>query len=808
MIRNYLKTAYRSLLKNKGFTAINVLGLALGLATCLLIVFYVFDELSYDHYNAKIDRIYRVNSDIKFGGNENSYAVSPAPLAAAIKASFPEIEQVVRFRNRGGYQVKKGNQDIEEDNMIYTDPSIFNVFTIQMIDGDPATALKEPHSVVITDEMARKYFNRTTNVAGQTLTFGDTAFYKVTGVIKKLPKQSHFNFDFFLSSSTLHSDEDLAWFSNNFNTYLLLRPGTDYKKLQAKLPSFLRAQAGAQLQSILHINFDQLEKGGSYFRFSLTPLKDIHLHSDRVGEIGMNGNISSVYIFSSIGLFILLIACINFMNLSTARSANRAREVGVRKVLGSARGQLIAQFLTESVIVTLVAAVIAVFAAWALLPLFNNLAGKELVVTPQVFEWSLPVLFGIVVIIGFIAGAYPAFFLSAFQPIQVLKGKLAGGFKGGFLRGSLVVFQFFISIVLIIGTLVVYKQLKYIQDKDLGFNRDHVLIIQRIWQLGDKDKAFRSEISQLAGVKSASLSGFLPTSDAGNSTSFFKNPTLDQKNALLTQEWFVDENYIPTLDIKMAAGRNFSAQMATDSTAVVINEAAAMQLGYENPINQELYTPNDPMGKTMKTYHIIGVMKNFNYRSLKEDIKPLLLVYQEDRGAMTVRIKTSNIPALLDQVKAKWTSFVPSKEFNYTFMDDAFNQQYNTEQRTGTIAITLTSLAIIIACLGLFGLAAYAAEQRTKEIGIRKVLGANISTIVGMLSKDFIKLVLIAIVLAVPIGWYFMDKWLQGFAYRINIQWWIFAAAGLAAIIIAFVTISFQSIKAALINPVKSLRSE
>jgi putative ABC transport system permease protein len=808
MIKNYFKTAYRTLLKNKGFTAINVLGLALGLATCLLIVFYVFDELSYDRYNTKIDRIYRINSEIKFGGNENSYAVCPAPTAAALKATFPEVEQVVRFRSRGGFQVKKGNQDIEEDNMIYTDPSIFDVFTINMMDGNPATALKEPHSVVLTDEMARKYFGRTDNVVGQLMTFGDTASYKVTGVIKKLPKESHFNFDFYLSLSTYHSDEDLAWFSNNFNTYVLLRPGTNPEKFQAKLNPFLRKQAGPQLQSILHIDFDQLEKQGNYFRFSMMPLKDIHLHSSMVNEMAMNGNIITIYIFSCIALFILLIACVNFMNLSTARSANRAREVGVRKVLGSARLQLIVQFLTESVLITLVAAIIAIFIAWALLPVFNHMSGKELVVTPQILGWLLPVLFGIVVLIGFVAGAYPAFFLSAFQPIQVLKGKLAGGFKGGFLRGSLVVFQFFISIVLIIGTLVVYNQLKYIQDKDLGFDRDHVLIVNRVWQLGNNDKTFRNEVSQLAGVKSASLSGFLPTSDVGNSTSFFKTPTLDQKNALLTQEWFADENYIPTLGIKMAAGRNFSPQMPTDSDALIINEAAAEQLGFTNAIDHILYAPDDPMAKHMKKYHIIGVMKNFNYRSLKEDIKPLLLVYQDDRGAMTVRIKSSNIPALIDQIKTKWASFVPNKEFSYSFMDEAFDNQYRTEQRTGGIAIALTSLAIIIACLGLFGLAAYAAEQRTKEIGIRKVLGASVSTIVGMLSKDFIKLVLIAIVLAVPIGWYAMDKWLQNYANRIHIQWWVFALAGFGAIVIAFITISFQSIKAALTNPVKSLRSE
>ncbi|HVV53823.1 MAG TPA: ABC transporter permease, partial [Mucilaginibacter sp.] len=539
MIRNYIKTAYRNLLKNKGFTAINILGLALGLATCLLIVFYVYDELSYDQYNVKADRIYRVNNDIKFGGNENSYAVSPAPMGPALKATFPEIEDEVRFRTRGGFQVKKGNQEIQEYNVVYADPSLFNVFTLPMIDGDPATALKEPHSVVITEDMALKYFNKM-NVVGQVLTCDDTAQYKITGVIKNIPTQSHFNFDFFVSMSTLPESRDIAWFSNNFNTYLLLRPGTDPNKLQSKFADFLRKQAGAQLESILHINFDQFEKAGNYFRFSLTPLKDIHLHSNRVAELSGNGNIQYIYIFSAIAIFILLIACVNFMNLSTARSSTRAKEVGVRKVLGSARKNLVFQFLTESVMVTLVAAIIAIFAAWGLLHTFNQLSGKQLTITSHILIWLLPVVLLLVIVIGFLAGSYPAFFLSGFQPIEVLKGKLAAGFKAGFLRSFLVVFQFSISIFLIIGTLVIYSQLRYIQNKDLGFDRDHVLIVDRIWTLGNKDRDFREEVSQLAGVKSASLSGFLPTSNVGNSSSFFKDPVIDQKRAILSQIWTVD----------------------------------------------------------------------------------------------------------------------------------------------------------------------------------------------------------------------------------------------------------------------------
>jgi putative ABC transport system permease protein len=807
MIKNYIKTAFRNLLKNKGFTAINVLGLALGLGTCLLIVFYVFDELSYDKYNVNAGRIYRINNDIKFGGNEGSYAMTPAPTAAALKSDFPEIEQVVRLRNQGGNQVKKGNQNIQENAMIYADQSLFDVFTLPMISGDPKTALKEPHTIVISEKIAEKYFN-TTNAVGKVLTFNDTSLYKITGVIKNVPSQSHFHFDFFISMATLADSRNNAWFSNNYNTYLLLRKGTNINAFRAKLPQFMIKHAGPQLQDILHLNFDQLEKGGNYFRFSLTPLLNIHLQSNSQDELEANGNIQTVYIFSAIAVLILLIACVNFMNLSTARSANRAKEVGVRKVLGSARKHLIAQFLTESIIVTLVGAIIAVFAAWGLLGVFNDLSGKELAVTPHIILWLLPVLILFILVVGCLAGSYPALYLSSFQPIEVLKGKLAAGFKNSVLRNVLVVGQFVISIGLIIGTMVIYNQLKYIENKDIGFNREQVLTVWDTGALGDKAKTFKQELKQLAGVQSVSMTGYLPTDGIDNNSSVFKDPVLDQKRAVLSSIWFVDDDYIPTLGMKVVAGRNFSKDMATDSTAIIVNEAAAKLLAFPDPLNKKLYVPQDNMAKIMKEYHIVGVIKDFNFKSLRENVTPLMLFNGEDRNAINIRMKSSDIKALVEQVKAKWISFSPNQTFNYSFMDKDFDKLYRAEQRTGQIAVSFTSLAIVIACLGLFGLAAYAAEQRNKEIGIRKVLGANVSNIVGMLSKDFISLVLVAILVAVPIAWYFMHQWLQGFAYHQNVQWWIIAVAGLGALLIAFVTISFQSIKAALTNPVKSLRSE
>jgi putative ABC transport system permease protein len=806
MIRNYIKTAFRTLTKNKGFTAINVLGLALGLAACLLIVFYVFDELSYDHYNTKGDRIYRVNEDLKLGNNNVLYAVCMPPLAQTLKNDFPEVEDAVRLKAAGGFHVKKGTESIREYGTVFADPSIFNVFTLPMIHGNSATALKEPNSVVLTESTAKKYFN-TTNAVWQTLKINDNQLFTVTGVIKDVPKQSHFNFDFFVSMSSFPDSRSNQWLRSDYNTYVLLKKGFDHKVFEKKLPAFLNKYSSGEMQAELHLTMDAFEKSGSYFRLNLTPLFDIHLHSNRSGELSGNGTVQYVYIFSAIAVFILLIACINFMNLSTARSSNRAREVGVRKVLGSPRKYLIAQFLTESILITLVATIIALFAALALLPLFNQLSGKELIIGPHAFAWLIPSLLVIVIVVGGIAGSYPAFFLSAFQPINVLNGKISTGFKGGRLRSVLVVFQFSISIFLIIGTIVIYNQLNYIQTKNLGYNRNQVLIIKKAFELGGHAKAFKQEVKQLPGVVNATLTGFLPTTQARNTSIFYKDAAADTKESIFPQSWSVDEDYIPTLDMKMASGRNFSRQMSTDSLGLVINETAARFLGFKDPLNKILYRNMDGNKNHVKGYHIIGVVKDFHFNSLRENISPVILMQNEDTGDLSLKVSTSNLPALIAQIKSKWESFTPV-HFEYSFMDQDFEATYRSEQRTGTIFMIFTVLAIIIACLGLFGLAAYAAEQRTKEIGIRKILGASVSVIVGTLSRDFIKLVLISVVIATPAAWFLMNKWLQDFAYRINIQWWVLVSSAFVAIIIAMITISFQSIKAALANPVKSLRSE
>ncbi|MEO6981009.1 MAG: ABC transporter permease, partial [Mucilaginibacter sp.] len=757
MFKNYLKTAFRSLLKNKGFTAINILGLALGLTTCLLIVFYVFDELSYDRYNIKHDRIYRVNTDLKAGSNETSFAITAPPVADALVKEFPEVERSMRIGQGVNIRFKKGNQVVDEKKAFYCDNSIFGIFTLPLLRGDAKTALSDANSMVISEDIALKYFN-TINVTDKVmLLVSDSTLHKITGVMQNMPAQSHFNADILIG---MRPNTDHSWAHFNTSTYILLKQGADSKKLESKFADLIRRKVTTP-----QFNYNKFAASGNYIKLNLTPLTDIHLHSNRQRELGLNNNVQYIYIFSAVAVFILVLACINFMNLSTARSANRAREVGVRKVLGSSRGYLIAQFLAESLMVTLVASVIAVFAAWAMLPLFNQLSGKSLAISGHTFTWLLPAMLSIVITVGVLAGAYPAFYLSAFQPIQVLKGKLAIGFKGSFLRSFLVVFQFSISIFLIIGELVIYNQLTFIRNKDLGFNRSQVLIIKNVNSIDTK--VFKQQVKQLPGVLNATLTHYLPTANL-SALNYVDAGTV--KN-IETQFWQVDADYIGTMGMKLVQGRNFNAQFLTDSTAVIINQAMAKMIGYNGDPATKIHDGKD--------YNIIGVVKDFNFSSLRDNIAPVMLVMNTDwMASLSVRLNTANLPALMQNIESKWKALQPGLNFEYSFMDDDFNALYNNEQRMGKLFIIFTTLAIIIACLGLFGLAAYAAEQRTREVSIRKVLGASVSAITSMLSKDFVKLVIISIVIATPLAWLVMQKWLQGFAYRQDIQWWVFVVTG------------------------------
>jgi len=809
MIKNYLKIAWRNIAKNKIFSFINIAGLAIGLACFSLIALYVADELSYDRYHEKANRIYRVDSDILFGSTEQKLAVCSDPMGATLKKDYPQVEQYVRlYTSDGPKRIKKGDVFITEVNVANADSTLFDVFTLPAVAGDVNTALDEPNTVALTETMAQKYFG-STDVIGKMLETNEngSTLYKVTAVIKDMPRNSHFTADFFFSMDNV----SYGWgnyLSHNFQTYIVLQKGTDPKEFSANFSQIILKYIVPQARQFMQINsIEEFKKAGNKLEYSLTPLTAIHLRSDKKGELDANSSIQYVYIFSAVAIFILLIACINFMNLSTARSANRAKEVGIRKVLGTERRTLIRQFLTESTFTAVISLAISLLISWFMLPYFNDLSGKSLFLAKLFQRSFLPFLLLLPLIVGLLAGSYPAFFLSSFQPISVLKGKISTGSKRSFLRGSLVIFQFATSIFLIIGTVVVYRQLNYIQSKKLGFNKDQVLVINGTGVLREKSSPFMNEGLKMKGVISGTFSGFLPVSNTSrNDNTFSKEAVMDSKNGFNMQVWTIDDNYIGTLGMDIARGRNFSKEFPSDSSAVIINETTARLLGYDDPLGKKIYS-NDG-GGNMTVYNIVGVVRNFHFESLRENIGPLCFLYGRSRWLTSFKINTADIRSLVRNIEGQWKAMVPSMPFSYRFMDDAFDNMYREEQRTGKIALSFAVLAILIACLGLFGLATYMAEQRTKEIGVRKVLGATVSNIVSMLSKDFLKLVMISAVLAFPLAWWAMHKWLLDFAYRINIGWWVFVAAGLVAIAIALITVSFQAIKAAIANPVKSLRTE
>ncbi|MFL0353094.1 FtsX-like permease family protein [Xanthomarina sp. GH4-25] len=810
MIRNYFKIAWRNLIKNKGFTAINIIGLSLGIGCFVMISMFVIDELSYDSYHENADRIYRINSDIIFGGTEMSMALSSDPFGETLKKDYPEVDEYVRFYASGGSKlIKKGNEYINETATTHVDSTLFHIFTLPAIIGNTKTALNEPNTVVITETAAKRYFGSAELAMGQMLETDDNnkTLYKINAVIEDIPENSHFNFDFFFSMDNV--DYTFGnYMSHNFHTFILLKEGINYEVFQKNFKEVINKYIVPQASQFMQIeSIEEFEATGNKLEYSLIPLKDIHLHSSRLYELSANGNIQYVYIFSAAALFILLIACINFMNLTTARSSGRAKEVGIRKVLGSEKKALIGQFLTESTLIAGLALIVGLFFVWLSLGWFNNISGKDMLLTSLLSPKFLIFLFLLPLVVGVLAGIYPAFFLSSFKPIKVLKGKLSTGHKKNTLRNFLVVFQFATSIILIIGTIVIYKQINHIQTTNLGFNKDQVVVVNNSGLPSETRQSLKNEIAQLAEVKSASFAGYLPVSSSSRSDTTFSTETvMTESNGFNMQFWRVDYDYLETVGMEMKEGRGFSREFGSDSLGIILNETAVKLTGFENPVGKKIYSADRENNVTVFT--IIGVVKNFNYESLRENVGALSFVLGNNSWETAYRFNTSNVSGLLSTIENKYKAAAPGMPFHYEFLDEAFDDMYRQERRVGTVALAFALLAIIIACLGLFGLATYIAEQRTKEIGIRKVLGASVSTIVKMLSTDFVKLVILAFVIATPIAWWFMNSWLQDFAYRIELNWWIFAVTGIVALVIALITLSFQAIKAAIANPVKSLKTE
>ena len=807
MLQNYIKIAWRNLVRNRAFSAINIIGLAMGLATCLLIMLYILDELSYDRFNEKADRIVRVIFRGYVQGEKMNEAHVMPPTAQTLKADYPEVMEATRLRKAYSAIIKYGEKTFNDDAIVFADSNFFQVFTLPFRQGNPKTALVQPNTAVITQEMAHKYFGNDDPI-GKVLNFKSwNTTYTVTGVINKIPANSHFHFDLFASMASFPDAKQPSWMTSEFFTYLVLPKGYDYKQLEAKLPQVVEKYMGPQLQKGMGMSLAEFRKKGNDVGLYLQPLTDIHLHSTLNGELGANGDIQYVYIFGAIALFMLIIACINFMNLSTAGASKRAKEVGIRKALGSLRQSLTAQFLVESLLLTAFSLILAVGLVYLTLPLFNDLASKALVLNFMTTPWLLPALLLFGLFVGVLAGSYPAFFLSSFKPVAVLKGtKFTGERKSIGLRSSLVVVQFFISITLMVSTAVVYQQLSYIQNKKLGYNKDQVLVLPETWLLGNKEEVFRNQLMQDPRVVNVSTSGYLPAGPTNNNN-FMVYPDASSTQLVKTLRYDVDYNYLSVLGMEMAAGRNFSKAYGTDSTGVVLNETAARTFGWgNNALGHTITNTNNDGNKG--TYRVIGVVKDFHFKSLHERISPLVMTLGHTGGTVIVKVKTKDVTGLLASLNTQWKQLTADAPFTYSFLDDRFNDTYKSEQKIGLILGLFAGLTIFVACLGLFGLATFTAEQRTKEIGVRKVLGASVASIVGLLSKDFLKLVAIAIMLASPVAWYAMNRWLQDFAYKIDIAWWMFALAGILSVSIALLTVSFQSIKAALMNPVKSLRSE
>jgi putative ABC transport system permease protein len=813
MLKNYIITSWRAILKNKLYSFLNIIGLAIGLASFILIAHYVLDELSYDDWIKDAERIYRVDGDLKFGGSALILAVCSDPIGPTLKKDYPQVEQFVRFYQSGPKLVRKGTDFIREMNVVHADSTLMDVIPMEVIAGEKKHPLDGRDKVMISEKVAKKYFSGMPydQIIGKTIETNDAAkYYTVSAVMKDMPRNSHFEADLIFTMLNVRYQWN-NWLSNNLTTYVKfykkINPADfnhHFNELVIKYAIPQAQQAGMQIK-----NIDDFEKAGNHLTYTLFPILDIHLRSNKVAEMGPNGNIQYVYIFSIVALFILLIACINFMNLATARSANRAKEVGVRKVLGTEKSSLIFQFLSESIIMAFISMVIGLCIAALMLHFFNDLSAKDYKINSL---FTLPWNIGYVmlpVIVGLLAGLYPAFYLSSFKPIEVLKSKIQiSGLKDHF-RSYLVVFQFVTSILLIVSSIVIYRQLNFIQNTNVGFNKDQVLIIDGARALGTNTESFKNEVSGFTGVTGSTFTDFLPVSNsARNDNTYFKSSVPDAANGLDMQTWNVDENYIPLLGMEMIEGRNFQKDMKTDSSAVILNQAAADLLGYnkQHPLDQKLYgfdNANNP-----QPFNVIGVVKNFHFESLRQKVGPLAFFYGPYKRSIGFKVNAGKAKELLTQIETKWKSMASGAPFNYRFLNDSFDEMYRSEQRIGKVALAFSILAILIACLGLFGLASFMAEQRTKELGVRKVLGASMNSLFTLLSKDFVRLVLIAFVITVPLSWYLMNRWLQDFAYRIEIKWWMFALAGLISLFIALLTVSSQAIKASWANPIKSLRTE
>ncbi|MET1258603.1 ABC transporter permease [Flagellimonas sp. DF-77] len=812
MFKNYLKIAWRSLKKQPFFTFLNTFGLAIGMAGALLIGLFIHDELGFDTMFADAERIYRIDADVQFGGLPEQLAEAPEPMAGTLMRDYPQVELATRFRDQGSLLIRKANvsSNVKEERTTFADSTFFKFFGIRLIDGDAKSALTQPNTMVLTRSAAEKHFG-VTNAVGQNMVVNNGETFVVTGVIEDLPKNSFLrDHTVFMSMPSYRFAQVGHWGSLTYYTFVKMVPGADMVAFQEGLDSLMGRYLIPWIQDFYPgMTEASFRASGNFLDYTTMPLTDIHLHSKMKSELSANGSIQNIYILSFVALFLVVLAMVNFMNLSTAGSLKRAKEVGVRKTLGSNKSDLVRQFLIESGLICFLSLLVAVGLAFLVLPMFNELAGKAIAIPfAEPLFWMI--LLTTTVILGLLSGTYPAFFMSRFIPVKVLKGSGLTNVGGNNIRKSLVVFQFAVSILLIVATVVVYQQLGFIQSKELGYDKDQILVLDDVNNANGQELVLKRELKRLSQVKNATLSSFLPTPSARTGQTFFKEGSRDQEDAINVENWSVDHDYIATLGLELVAGRDFDSSISTDSTAVIINEAAlrTLNVSAEQALGLRISSDLGADDESISYQTIIGVIKDFHYSSMRHNIEALFLSIGRFPASMAIKIEAQDIAAAVTDIQSVWNSIAPGQPFNYYFMDDSFNRSFESEQRLGSIFSIFTVLSILIACLGLFGLATFNAQKRTKEIGIRKVLGASVGQISYRLTTDFLKMVGIAILIALPIGWFAMNKWLEDFSYRIEIQWWMLLMAALLATSIAVVTVGYQSIKAAIVNPVKSLRAE
>jgi putative ABC transport system permease protein len=807
MFRNYLKVAVRTFLSRPGFSLINVLGLAVGVACCLLILLFVRDEMSFDRHNERLDRMYRAGLSAFVNNSAIEGAVTSAPMAKALVDEIPEVEAAARVRNFGFPVFRYGDKVFSEERVFWVDNSFFDIFTVPFVAGDPRTALEKPLTIVLTRTTARKYFGQE-SALGKVLNADGRRDYVVTGVVEDSPRNSHFHYDFLASVETYPDSRSPVWINNNYLTYFLLREGAKSEAVAAKLPGLVRKHVGPQVQAAIGVSLDQFIASGGRYDFFIQPVKDIHLRSHYDHELEPNGDIAYVYIFSIVALGILAVAVINFVNLATARSARRAREVGVRKTLGSPRAQLVRQFLVESVLMAFLAVLLALLLVQILLPVFNRMTGKGLAMPYAENPATIPALLALVLVVGVLAGIYPALFLASFDPVTVLKTETAGKSRKSHLRNALVVFQFAVSVILLIGTLIVHRQMDYVRTRNLGFNREQVVVVEKVDDIGNQLRAFKQELLANPRILGASNSDRLIGDDFGSSVFRLAGAAGEENHLLWTCQ--TDEGFAKTYQIEMAAGRYFEAARPTDAQAVVINEAAARLLGIMDPAGREIVAVGPTPAQSQKLT-IIGVAKDFHFQSLHIEIRPLIIGYFGERGFgrfLSVRVRPENIRETIGFMDRTWRGFARNQAFEYQFFDDHFARLYQADEQTGQVFLAFSVLAAFVAGLGLFGLSAFVAEQRTKEIGIRKTLGASVGGVSLLLAGQFTKWVLAANLVAWPLGYYLMHRWLQKFAYRAALTPWPFLLTSLFVFAFALLTVSYQTVKAATADPVKSLKYE